>query len=63
MLDLTPQLVAVFVPSARLYINRIAVDYSVSLDECGREGIRIRSGRPSVGSEVIQKFIQTIRSG
>jgi PAS domain S-box-containing protein len=55
MLDLTPQLVAVFGPNReRLYINRIAVDYlGLSLDEWRQRGSSgYAAGRPSVGSEV-----------
>jgi len=55
MLDLTPQLVAVFGPNGeRLYINRIAVDYlGLSLDEWRQRGSSgYAAGRPSVGSEV-----------
>jgi formate hydrogenlyase transcriptional activator len=55
MLDLTPQLVAVFGPNReRLYINRIAVDYlGLSLDVWRQRGSSgYAAGRLSVGSEV-----------
>src|SRR6266581_610668 len=55
MLDLTPQLVAVFGPKReRLYINRIALDYlGLSLDVWRQRGSSgYAAGRPSVGSEV-----------